>query len=38
MIFEVKLESDFGHAETGSGAKKRVILWREILDSNFEVE
>ena len=23
MIFEVKLSSDFGHAETGSGAKKR---------------
>ena len=29
MIFEVKLSSDFGHAETGSGAKKRVVLRRE---------
>ena len=29
MIFEVKLEYLFGHAKTGSWAKKWVILWRE---------
>ena len=26
MIFEVKLSCDFSHAETGSGAKKRVVF------------
>ena len=30
--------SDFGHAETGSGAKKRVVLRREIFCSKFKVE
>ena len=30
MIFEVKLSSDFGHDETGRGAKRRVVLRREI--------
>ena len=30
MIFEVKLESDFGQGETGNGAKKRVVLRREM--------
>ena len=30
MIFEVNWSSDFGHTETGSGAKKRVVLRREI--------
>ena len=30
MIFKVKLEYCFGHAETGSGVKKRVVLRREI--------
>ena len=30
--------SDFGHSETGSGAKKRVVLRREIFHSNFKVE
>ena len=30
--------SDFGHAETGNGAKKRVVLRREIFRSNFKVE
>ena len=29
MIFEIKLEYDFGNAETGSGAKEQAILWRE---------
>ena len=29
---------DFGHAETGNGAKKRVVLRREFLRSNFKVE
>ena len=29
--------SDFGHAVTGSGAKKRVVLRREIFRSNFNV-
>ena len=28
----------FGHAETGSGAKKRVVLRREMFCSNFKVE
>ena len=37
MIFEVKLGSDFGHAETGNGAKKRVVLRREFFCSNFKV-
>ena len=30
--------SDFGHAETGSGAEKRVVLRREFSYSNFKVE
>ena len=30
--------SDFGHAETGNWAKKRVVLRREIFRSNFKVE
>ena len=30
--------SDFGHAETGNGAKKRVVLGREFFCSNFKVE
>ena len=30
--------SDFGHAETGNGAKKRVVLRRDIYRSNFKVE
>ena len=29
---------DFGHAETGSGAKKRVVLLRKFFRSNFKVE
>ena len=32
------LSSDFGDAETGSGAKKRVVLGRDIFCSNFKVE
>ena len=31
MIFG---KNDFGHVETGSGAKKRVVLSREILNSS----
>ena len=30
--------SDFGHAETGNGAKKRVVLRRGFFCSNFKVE
>ena len=30
--------NDFGHAEIGSGAKKRVVLWFEIFHSKFKVE
>ena len=30
--------SDFGHAETGNGAKKRVVLRREFFRSKFKVE
>ena len=35
---KILLESncDFGHAETGNGAKKRVVLRREIFRSNFK--
>ena len=33
MIFEV----DFGHAETGCGAKKRVVLRREIRSFQFQM-
>ena len=28
----------FGHAETGIGAKKQVVLRRKILNSNYKVE
>ena len=30
--------SDFGHAETGNGAKKRLVLRREFFRSNFKVK
>ena len=30
--------SDFGHAETGNGAIKRVVLRRDFFRSNFKVE
>ena len=30
--------SDFGHAETGNGVKKLVILRRDFFRSNFKVE
>ena len=30
VIFKVKLERCFGHAETGSGAKKRTVFRREL--------
>ena len=30
--------SDFGHAETGSVARKRVVLRREFFRSEFEIE
>ena len=29
MIFKSKWSSDFGHAETGNGAKKRMVLRRD---------
>ena len=38
MILKSNWSSDFGHAETGNGAKKRVVLRREFFRSNFKVE
>ena len=40
MIFEVKLKSscDFGHAETGSGAKNECFCRMNFFCSNFKVE
>ena len=37
MIFEVNWSSDFGHAETESGAKKLVVLRREFFYSRSRV-
>ena len=37
-FFNSNWSSDFGHAGTGSGAKKRVVLRREFFGANFEVE
>ena len=37
-FLEPNWSSDFGHAETGSGAEKRVVLRREIICSNIKVE
>ena len=38
MILKSNSSSDFGHAEKGSGEKKRVVLRREIFKSYFKVE
>ena len=37
MIFEVKFKLWFWSRETGNGAKKRVVLRREVFHSNFKV-
>ena len=38
MILKSNWSSDFGHAETGSEAKKRVDLRREFFCAKFKVE
>ena len=38
IILKSNLSGDFGHTETASGAKKRVVLRREFFQSNFKVE
>ena len=37
-FLELNLSSDFGHAETGSGAKNRVVLRSGFFNSIFKVE
>ena len=37
-FFKSNWSSDFGHAETGNGAKKRGVLRREFFCSNFKVD
>ena len=38
MIFQSNWSSDFDHAETGSGAKKRVVLGLEFFLLKFKIE
>ena len=38
LVSKVLPGSDFGHAETGSGAKKLVVLRVNFFHSNFKVE